>query len=440
MFKKTDINLNIFAKSDEEKAKKSKPAEFASIFYFVSNKIMTEIEVVDPTGSPLKIYFPKAPPCYMLSDEAKRSYREECAITDSNTKMLDLMRNYKLFEILMTFDLRTWRSIGFGFKFLSADAFNRYTYFCWFLGLILNFVLASGVIIDQYGESMMYRSESYKLAIRTIGYILVAVSALFLFVWFLFKYRQTYLTRLEDYLFDNPHLNGSSLRVKLYVAIFPAFASQSFPVNYTLHILFTIVGVEAAFIAIALNLLLVVNISKTAKFVLTSILLHIDQLVLTLILAFFVIYSYSVLLGNNLSDHLANSTTACQNLVSCFFYTANLGLRNGGGMADSMTTVDRNKKMAERTVFDITFFMLINVISLNIIFGIIIDTFSQLRDAQNERSKLESQSHRHQEKLLRLRQHQTGLQQESHQLRRSHRCRPQPMEVHLLHLVPQEQG
>jgi hypothetical protein len=388
MLKNSDINLNIFSKSDEEKKKKAKPAEFASIFYFVSNMIMTEIEVVDPTGSPLKIFFPKAPPCYMLSDEAKRSYREGCAITDSNTKMLDLMRNYKLFEILMTFDLRTWRAIGFGFKFLSADAFNRYTYFCWFLGLILNLVLASGVIMDEYGEKMMYRNESYQLATQTIGYILVAVSSLFLFVWFLFKYQQTYLTRKEDYLFDNPGLDGSDWRVKLYVAIFPAFFSQSFPVNYTLHILFTIVGIKAAYIAIALNLLLVVNISKTAKFVLTSILLHVDQLILTLILAFFIIFSYSVLLGNNLGDQLANSSTACNNLVDCFFYTVNLGLRNGGGVADSMNTVDRDRKMAERTAFDITFFMLINVISLNIIFGIIIDTFSQLRDAQNERSKL----------------------------------------------------
>ena len=34
---------------------------------------------------------------------------------------------------------------------------------------------------------------------------------------------------------------------------------------------------------------------------------------------------------------------------------------------------------------EITFFMLINVISLNIIFGIIIDTFAELRDAQKER-------------------------------------------------------
>jgi hypothetical protein len=384
-----DKGVSLFGKKsgEEDKNKTGKPVEFASIFYFVSNMTMVEIEVVDPTGKPLKLYFPKAPPCYMLSDEAKKSYRESCSITDSNTKMLDLMRNYNLFEILMMFELKTWRAVGFAFKFLSADAFNRYTFGCWFLGVILNIMMAAGVVMDENGVSLHFRDDDWQIAIKVIGYTLVGISGLFLVVWFLFKYKQTYLTRLEDYLFDNPHLNRDSWKVKLYVAIFPAFFSQAFPVNYTLHILFTVVGLEAAFIAVSLNLLLVVNISKTAKFVLTAIVLHIDQLVLTLILAFFIIFAYSVLLGNNLTDQLANSTIACQNLVHCFFYTVNLGLRNGGGISDSMVTPDLSNKMAERTVFDITFFMLINVISLNIVFGIIIDTFSQLRDSQNERCK-----------------------------------------------------
>ena len=73
------------------------PTEFACVYYFLCEKLMTEIEVVDPQKNPLIVYFPKAPACYMLSEQAKRDYREECEITDSNTKMLDLMRNFKRF-------------------------------------------------------------------------------------------------------------------------------------------------------------------------------------------------------------------------------------------------------------------------------------------------------------------------------------------------------
>ena len=35
-------------------------------------------------------------------------------------------------------------------------------------------------------------------------------------------------------------------------------------------------------------------------------------------------------------------------------------------------------------MFDFSFFVLINIVLLNIIFGIIIDTFGELRDQRNE--------------------------------------------------------
>ena len=38
-----------------------------------------------------------------------------------------------------------------------------------------------------------------------------------------------------------------------------------------------------------------------------------------------------------------------------------------------------------KIVFDLSYFALINIVSLNIIFGIIIDTFAELRDEQNTR-------------------------------------------------------
>ena len=57
------------------------------------------------------------------------------------------------------------------------------------------------------------------------------------------------------------------------------------------------------------------------------------------------------------------------------------GVRMGGGIADVMKILQSSDiHFFSRFVFDITFFMLINFICLNVIFGIIIDTFAQLRD------------------------------------------------------------
>jgi len=67
-------------------------------------------------------------------------------------------------------------------------------------------------------------------------------------------------------------------------------------------------------------------------------------------------------------------------------YSINLGLRNGGGIGDSMQLMElSDPKFFWKLIFDLSYFMLINIVSLNIIFGIIIDTFAELRDSQNTR-------------------------------------------------------
>jgi hypothetical protein len=167
-----------------------------------------------------------------------------------------------------------------------------------------------------------------------------------------------------------------------------AFLKQPFSVNFTLHLLFTLLGLHFHVFWFTINLFLVINISKTTSFVISSIILHIDQLVLTLILAMFVIFVYSFLFTGELFAYMSpEENSPCENLSDCFFYIINKGFRNGGGIAESLTEIRSNYLYTGRTISDISFYMIINVISLNIIFGIIIDTFSQLRDSQQERSK-----------------------------------------------------
>jgi len=60
--------------------------------------------------------------------------------------------------------------------------------------------------------------------------------------------------------------------------------------------------------------------------------------------------------------------------------TINLGLRNGGGIGDVLEPVKiRDDQFLFRFIFDIFFFFIVIIIIMNIIFGIIIDTFADLR-------------------------------------------------------------
>jgi inositol 1,4,5-triphosphate receptor type 1 len=68
----------------------------------------------------------------------------------------------------------------------------------------------------------------------------------------------------------------------------------------------------------------------------------------------------------------------------------NVGLRNGGGIADSMNPYEfgKDSKFGWKIVFDLSYFILINTIILNIVFGIIVDTFGDMRDEQFRRDEI----------------------------------------------------
>jgi hypothetical protein len=81
-------------------------------------------------------------------------------------------------------------------------------------------------------------------------------------------------------------------------------------------------------------------------------------------------------------------------MLLCFTQVVHNGLLSGGGIADYMSGELGNAPMpsdvnqfAARFFFDIFFFIIVLVILLNVIFGIIIDQFGELRDeevAKNE--------------------------------------------------------
>ena len=67
------------------------------------------------------------------------------------------------------------------------------------------------------------------------------------------------------------------------------------------------------------------------------------------------------------------------NLKIAFVSTFNYGLRSDGGIGDAMRIYDPKtdgpNDQAYLMIFQLAFFILINILFINIIFGIIIDTF-----------------------------------------------------------------
>eukprot|EP00730_Choanoeca_flexa_P002797 TRINITY_DN11178_c0_g1_i2.p1 TRINITY_DN11178_c0_g1~~TRINITY_DN11178_c0_g1_i2.p1 ORF type:complete len:1472 (+),score=415.20 TRINITY_DN11178_c0_g1_i2:98-4417(+) len=71
----------------------------------------------------------------------------------------------------------------------------------------------------------------------------------------------------------------------------------------------------------------------------------------------------------------------CNTIWQCFVSSLKFGLLNGGGLGEGLVPESEVWwKALVRSVFDISFFILVTIIGLNLVFGIILDTFSELRD------------------------------------------------------------
>ena len=90
------------------------------------------------------------------------------------------------------------------------------------------------------------------------------------------------------------------------------------------------------------------------------------------------------------SDYDADNGQYCDSLVQCFATTLTWGLTHGGGLRETLGPGDHHHTPSDphyimRIVFDLLFWVLLSIIAMNLVLGIIVDTFSQLR-SERERN------------------------------------------------------
>nr|XP_022296363.1 inositol 1,4,5-trisphosphate receptor type 1-like isoform X5 [Crassostrea virginica] len=79
----------------------------------------------------------------------------------------------------------------------------------------------------------------------------------------------------------------------------------------------------------------------------------------------------------------------CDSLIMCILTSLNHGLRNGGGIGDLLRKPDSKENLfVARVVYDLLFFFIVIIIVLNLIFGVIIDTFADLRSEKQQKDEI----------------------------------------------------
>ena len=85
--------------------------------------------------------------------------------------------------------------------------------------------------------------------------------------------------------------------------------------------------------------------------------------------------------------------SVCTSLLHCFISVISIAFTNGTGIGDLMAVepfVSGNLfKFYAQMILSLSFFIFVNVIMMNIIFGVIVDTFGELRDKLEAQSKFQ---------------------------------------------------
>lgn len=154
-----------------------------------------------------------------------------------------------------------------------------------------------------------------------------------------------------------------------------------------LYLIISIIALATTPLVYSILLLDIVKRSDDLQNIIKSITHNITQLIKAMLLGLIVMYFYGIIAFSQFRSDFQDENVDCSTLLHCWTSIVNYGI-TGGSMGDVMAnrTVDAHGYWA-RWVYDITFFVLVIVILLNIIFGIIIDTFGDLRDRRNEELK-----------------------------------------------------
>jgi hypothetical protein len=361
--------------------------EEVTIFCFI-NEVCRSVEIINNNDENCLAFYPLLPKVFFLSSQSINSFREEARIDQSTAKLMDLMSYCEQFEIEMDLNFKMSQNHYLISMILAEDALRMYKQVLWVAGFAINVIVLYKYEIFE--GDLVIRDQFAALVLHYLSLGVGGASFLILLLWSWFIYPSIRSIEREKFEINDPGIDPDSLANWITISVVYSIFYQDACMNFIMHLLFVVLSIYASPVFFSLHLLLIINILKTAKYVVKSITYRFPQLCMTFALAVMMIYAYSILQVDYFRRQFGPEypPTMCNTIFSCFAYSLNLGLRNGGGMGDSMQlmTLD-DPKFAGKQVFDISYFMLINIVSLNIIFGIIIDTFAELRDAQNTRDE-----------------------------------------------------
>ena len=264
-------------------------------------------------------------------------------------------------------------------------------YITFIVSLILNFILLC--CVHDQGQS--YYGFYTKKIIDTISYMMIILVFIIIIFWLLTKYLLYFEIEKAKYKeehYDKNNVDDNQLTFHdKFLIRWKAIFGKGELTPFLCYIIFTILGlIEKLRFLYCFSLLSIVSLNQTLNNIAKSLILKGNSLAWTVVFTFVLLYEFAgwafyyqrdrfyETAGRDKPDHM------CQSLLYCFLTMINNGMRwhcGVGKITRSESYILHFWPFMHRFAFDLLFFWLIEAVMLKIVYGIILDSFGELRQA-----------------------------------------------------------
>ena len=319
--------------------------------------------------------------CYLLAKSSKDRLVQDVDRSNSENKLLDFLDKAKnLYREIKHQEFLTEKGVA---NIFSPSVHNNATWLSFFFAVIINVMFVSyydatgaeEILSPQHAPAI---PDDARLIVTILNYLQIVTSVFTIILTFVVRSPVIAWGLQED-----PDIK-SQWEVLLYTALDPM------TLYYIWYLLFACLGAFHHDMFITFLLLDLIVKNPTTADILNAVVIPRAQLIVAFILGAFTIYIYTFFIfifypyritSDDDGTPGGSDEMDCVTLWGCYKYVFAYGFRAGGGVGDVMY-----HDVGNAAWLHMTFFLIVTIAMLNIIFGIIIDTFSGLRSEKNDRN------------------------------------------------------
>lgn len=364
-----------------------KEAMYFFIFYSSRIEIFRSNQIEE-------IYYIKYPYTVDLEESVKDEFNRLVDRSTTHVKVVSLLKEFDMFWTTMKFKY-ILRTSFFGIISVFLTQEQNYKTLSFILAIFANLLvaLAYGTKNPQSYNSRLNDVSLYWLSNDQVELLLALVGLPLLLIGF--RFFILYLIR-GSYFFHHKFWREHRKDVVVsqpisyfeYVYKLIQFLGMNIKIwYYLLFMLAASLGIFLHPFFYIFHSLELLNKFEDLRNFLKAITDPWKQLLYTFVLFLIIEYIFTIIGYMNFSEYIGENGEMCQSLWICFFTVFDMTKKFEGGVGTYMDEQGDTVFLTNRyrTIYDTAFNFALIVIMLNIVSGIIIDTFGQLRDGQKQK-------------------------------------------------------